>query len=147
MPAFNLVMAADVDPVANATYRHNLGIGPIKEDVSKLGQDKEELLRIVKASGRRAGHPLILIGCAPCQGFSSHRNQSGSGDRRNSLFVTFSRIAATLKPDAIVIENVPELLTTKYWSYIERSRDILAAAGYCIYVGVHNMAEFGVPQK
>lgn len=52
-----------------------------------------------------------------------------------------------LKPDAIVIENVPELLTTKYWSYIEKSRSILAAAGYSIYVGVHNMAEFGVPQE
>jgi DNA (cytosine-5)-methyltransferase 1 len=147
IPVFNLVMAADVDAVANATYCNNLGIHPLKEDVSRLGQDKEELLRIVEASGRRKGNPLVLIGCAPCQGFSSHRNQSGSGDQRNSLFVTFSRIAAVLKPDAIVIENVPELLTTKYWSYIEESRSILAAAGYSIYVGVHNMAEFGVPQE
>ena len=71
MPAFNLVMAADVDAVANATYSHNLGIHPVKEDVSRLGQNKEELLRIVEASGRRKGNPLILIGCAPCQGFSS----------------------------------------------------------------------------
>lgn len=147
VPAFNLVMAADIDPVANATYRHNLGIEPFKEDVSRLSRNREELLRIVKASGRRTGHPLILIGCAPCQGFSSHRNQSGSGDPRNSLFVAFSRIAAALKPDAIVIENVPELLTTKYWSYIDKSRGILSAAGYSIYVGVHNMAEFGVPQE
>jgi site-specific DNA-cytosine methylase len=51
-------------------------------------------------------------------------------------------IAIVLNPDAIVIENVPELLTTKYWPFIEESRKMLSAAGYSTCVGVHNMAEF-----
>jgi DNA (cytosine-5)-methyltransferase 1 len=147
LPTFNLVMAADIDPVANATYRHNFGIPPLEKDVSRLARSTRDLRRALEASGRRSDHPLILIGCAPCQGFSSHRNRCGGGDQRNSLFLDFSRIAIALKPDAIVVENVPELLTTQYWPYIQESRSILAKGGYSVYVGVHNMAEFGVPQE
>ena len=147
-PAFNLVMAAmDIDPVANVSYEDNLGIRPLTADVSQLARNDFALSKALQASGRRAGHPLVLIGCAPCQGFSSHRNGVGHADGRNSLFVDFARIAVALKPDAIIIENVPELLTTKYWSFVEQSRKILAGAGYSTYVGVHNMAEFGIPQE
>jgi DNA (cytosine-5)-methyltransferase 1 len=144
---FNLVMAIDIDPVASATYRHNLGITPLEIDVSRLASSPQLLKRALQKSGRRNDHPLVLIGCAPCQGFSSHRNRLGYGDRRNSLFVDFARVAAILKPDAIVIENVPELLTTKYWSFVQECKAVLMRAGYSIYLGVHNMAEFGVPQE
>jgi DNA (cytosine-5)-methyltransferase 1 len=147
LPLFNLVMAVDLDPVANVTYQHNFGIAPLETDIAELAQDPRRLKKLVDQSGRRTDHPLVLIGCAPCQGFSSHRNRLGNGDHRNPLFVDFARIATVLKPDAIVIENVPELLTTKYWSFVQESRRILARAGYSIYVGVHNMADFGVPQE
>ena len=107
LPLFRLIMAVDVDPVANATYAHNFGITPQEADVADLAQNPRRLKKIVEQSGRRPDHPLVLIGCAPCQGFSSHRNRLGNTDRRNPLFVDFARIAAILKPDAIVIENVP----------------------------------------
>jgi DNA (cytosine-5)-methyltransferase 1 len=147
VPAFNLVMAMDINTSANATYEQNLGISPKAVDVSVLANDPKLLKNLVKSSGRRDGHPLILIGCAPCQGFSSHRNAEGQDDVRNSLFVDFARIANTLRPDAVIIENVPELLTTRYWPFVEEAKAIFKEAGYSVYVGVHNMAEFGVPQE
>src|ERR1019366_3118289 len=114
---------------------------------SALARNPKALKESLANSGRRPGHPLVLIGCAPCQGFSSHRNRAGHKDQRNSLVVDFARIAGEWNPDAIVIENVPELLTERYWPFVEQSRSILTRAGYSVYVGVHNMAEFGVPQE
>jgi DNA (cytosine-5)-methyltransferase 1 len=147
IPAYKLAMAIDIEPVANASYRRNFGIEPVAESVAALARNKSLLRSVVERSGRRASNPLVLIGCAPCQGFSSHRNAAGRGDKRNSLFVDFAKVATFLEPDAIVMENVPELLTTSYWPILEDARAILVRAGYRVYVGIHNMAEFGVPQE
>ena len=147
IPAYRAVLAVDIDPVANRSYAANLGLDPVTEDVSGLSRRPEKLKALLRSSGRRPGHPLVLIGCAPCQGFSSHRNRAGEGDKRNPLFVEFAKVAAILKPDAVVVENVPELLTTQYWPYVQKARQILEGSGYFVYVGVHNIAEFGVPQE
>lgn len=147
IPAYRLALAIDISQDANESYSRNLGIPPQHADVSALAADTRALDRLISRSRRRKGHPLVLIGCAPCQGFSSHRNVSGMADGRNNLFVTFAQIAAHLQPDAIVIENVPELLTDKYWKYLEKAKQLLARAGYNLHVGVHNMAEFGIPQE
>jgi DNA (cytosine-5)-methyltransferase 1 len=87
-----------------------------------------------------------MIGCSPCQGFSSHRNASGHGDLRNSLFVNFARIAAAVGPDVVVMENVPELLTDRYWPLVEEARRVLTEAGYTLRLTIHALAGFGVPQ-
>jgi DNA (cytosine-5)-methyltransferase 1 len=102
---------------------------------------------LLEEGGRRPAAPLVLIGCAPCQGFSSHRNSAGAGDGRNSLFVDFARIAVQIRPDFVVVENVPELLSSRYWPYVEAARGLLEEAGYFTHLSVHNMADFGVPQE
>lgn len=147
VPAYRLALAVDIAEQANESYRRNLGLTPLNEDIGLLADDPARLSAALASSRRRNGHPLVLIGCAPCQGFSSHRNAAGETDRRNNLFVQFARIAAHLEPDAVVVENVPELLTDRYWDYLEAAKAELTARGYHVHVGVHNMAEFGVPQE
>lgn len=49
------------------------------------------------------------------KGPRTHRNDAGRNDGRNYLFIDFAKIAAFLRPDAVIVESVPELLTTKYW--------------------------------
>jgi DNA (cytosine-5)-methyltransferase 1 len=147
VPAYRLIGAIDIDPVANETYARNLPITPQSIDVATLAQNPLRLRKLLERCGRRVTKPLVLIGCAPCQGFSSHRNAAGSGDSRNPLFVHFARVAARLLPDVVVAENVPELLTSRYWPYVEEARSILKRAGYSVHLAVHNMAEFGVPQE
>ena len=147
VPAYRLAMAVDIADEANASYKRNLGLEPVQADIARLASEPAELDRVLAASRRRPGNPLVLIGCAPCQGFSSHRNSAGEGDGRNNLFVMFAQIAARLQPEAIVVENVPELLTDRYWEYLLDAKRILASKGYFVHVGVHNMAEFGVPQE
>jgi DNA (cytosine-5)-methyltransferase 1 len=146
VPAYRLAMAVDIDPDANRTYEANLGICPEKLDVGELARSPKRIRTIIDSVRQSPTAPLVMIGCAPCQGFSSHRNSTGESDGRNSLFLSFARIAATIKPDAIVVENVPEILTDRYWPVVEQARLVLKRAGYRTVVIVHDMAEFGVPQ-
>ncbi len=146
LSAYRLTAAADIDEVANRSFSANLGLEPDQLDISQaaLQPDESPFLRRVRDS--RGTDPLVLIGCAPCQGFSSHRNSAGRTDPRNGLFADFVTLALHLKPDVIVAENVPELLTEIYWPHIESAQQRLVAAGYDVHLSVHNMAAFGVPQ-
>ena len=144
---FRLVGAADIDKDAAATYEKNLGVKPALADVAALADCAAARRSFVQATARNPDNPLVLIGCAPCQGFSSHRNNFWVADERNSLLVAFTRLAAELSPDAVVIENVPELLTDRYWNYVVAVRHNLERAGYYVHVGFHDTAGFGVPQN
>ena len=147
LPAFRHILALDIDSAANETYEQNLGLSPSCEDVHVLAEQPRRLERLLKESGRRPDAPLVLIGCAPCQGFSSHRNNAGATDARNGLFLDFAKIATRLRPDFVIVENVPELLTDHYWPVVAEARNVLEEAGYDVHLTVHNMAEFGVPQE
>ena len=146
-PIFDIRGAVDIDPVANRSYAANHGVDPLCEDLGRLARSPKKLQEFLSRTGFGEGSANILIGCAPCQGFSSHRNDEGENDPRNSLFVDFARIAAKIRPDAVVVENVPEILTERYWPFVQHARQILEKAGYYVHVNVHNMAEFGVPQE
>ena len=145
VPAFRFAGAVDIDDVSNRSYEVNLGITPLNADLSDLvAHDplpKDAMPR------RRSRAPLVLIGCAPCQGFSSYRNRFGTKDRRNPLFIDFAQLASRLLPAAVIVENVPELLTDRYWPLVQHARSLLEQSGYYVHLNVYNMAEFGLPQE
>lgn len=144
---FRIAGAVDIDDVANRTYELNLGVRPFRASVGDLAAKPSLLRKSIREMLGSQDTPFVLIGCAPCQGFSSHRNEAGTTDSRNNLFLDFAKIAAKIRPVAIVAENVPELLTERYWPLLAEAREILERAGYFVNVSVHNMAEFGVPQE
>jgi DNA (cytosine-5)-methyltransferase 1 len=146
VPVFRLVLAVDTDPVANATYAENLHLEPVQEDVAALAAEPARLRRLVTAARPRGNRPLVVVGGPPCQGFSSHR-KGAVDDTRNSLVVRFAEAAASLSPDLIALENVPELLTDRHWPVLEAAVGHLSAAGYTVSISIHNTAEYGVPQE
>lgn len=145
-PVYRLAMAVDLDDDANATYHTNLGLKPKKIDIASLADDCAAAKKLIDDARQSLNSPFVMIGCAPCQGFSSHRNAAGAVDKRNNLFTSFARIACAAKPDVIIIENVPEILTDRYWPLVEAAREMFAANGYFSHISVHDMTEFGVPQ-
>jgi DNA (cytosine-5)-methyltransferase 1 len=146
LPAYRLMVALDMDPIANATYAANFGKDADEVDIGGLAADPALLKELVRrSSGEEDDAPLIVVGGPPCQGFSSHRAKDAT-DGRNSLVRSFAEVAVSLDPDAILLENVPELLTDRHWPLLDSALDVLREAGYCVSVGVHNTAEFGVPQ-
>ena len=103
---YRVMGAVELDPHAAATYRRALGLPVYTGDVQDLLQPK--ILKSVSEPWLGDG-PLVLIGCAPCQGFSSHRKKDKRTDDRNSLLAAFAEIAVRLDPEVIVMENVPEM--------------------------------------
>lgn len=146
VPAYRLAMAVDIDALAMRTYERNLGLAPSSLNLHDYAEDQSAMVREVDARRSSPDAPLVLIGCAPCQGFSSHRNAEGEGDERNSLFLTFAKVAVAIGPDAIIVENVPEVTTDRYWPVVRRARRMLEDAGYHVVLTAHDMTEFGVPQ-
>jgi DNA (cytosine-5)-methyltransferase 1 len=149
LPAFRLIGGCDINADALTTYTKNLGAPGIKADVRNLAKDDKALKNFLGATdGYDAKKPLVLIGCAPCQGFTSHRKKNWSNeDARNTLIGAFAVIATKLKPACIVMENVPEMLSMKYWEYFAGAKNILEKAGYIVHSSIYNAATFGVPQE
>lgn len=144
--SYEICGGVDIDPHACATYEKMLGIAPLRADVTSLLRPTryEEVLA---RWGVDPSRPLVLIGCAPCQGFSSHRKKDPRTDGRNSLLRVFAKIACTLKPDLIVMENVPEIFASQHWSHYADWQRTLRRAGYRFRAKIYNLAQFGVPQE
>src|SRR4051794_22481454 len=100
---FRPVGAIDIDVHANATFERNLDITPAAFDISTVSRGR--ILDYLRSNGHVPGNPLIVVGCAPCQGFSSHRKKDPRRDVRNSLVARFADIAVALDAEVIVMEN------------------------------------------
>ena len=149
VPLFRFLAGCDIDQVSANTYATNFGTPVTCEDVLDISKSAESIQRFFEAKGYDASRPLILIGCAPCQGFSSHRKKDwGLGDDlRNNLAIAFSNIVAAAKPDVFVMENVPEFLSKRHWRYFESAREVFLESGYTVKQAIYNAAAFGVPQE
>lgn len=146
---FKLLGGCDIDSDAAATYEHNFTAPCIPTDIRTLVDNKRNLKAFTKKlNGYNPKKRLVVLGCAPCQGFTSHRKKNWScDDPRNTLVSAFASIATQLKPECIIMENVPEMLSHKYWNYFIEARNILCHAGYIVKQSIYNTASFGVPQE
>ena len=147
-PSYEIVGAADLNRSSVSTYHKNLGIEPQIVDLLSASRTRKNLESLRDRLKIQQGRPLIVIGGPPCQGFSAHRKKSGgAGDDRNALIAAFARIAVFLKPQAIVFENVPEVMAEKHWKLFDAMCRIFRDAGYSVSAHIHNLAGFGVPQQ
>lgn len=88
----------------------------------------------------------ILVGCAPCQPFSSHSNKvkdKEKGDQWN-LLNQFRRLIEETNPDIISMENVPNLANKDIFSqfvhFLEEHNYFVSHSNvYC--------PDYGIPQK
>jgi DNA (cytosine-5)-methyltransferase 1 len=97
----------------------------------------------------KAGDLDILMGGAPCQGYSSHRiKNAGVGDPRNKLLLRYFKFVRTLRPKAFIVENVPGLLWPRHAKYLASFKRYAKTAGYVLSgPTVLNACDYGVPQN
>jgi len=71
------------------------------------------------------------------------------GDRhgRNALLDALATLVVELRPEAVFIENVPDLFAERNWDAFTRLRGRLEDAGYGVEARIINAAELGVPQE
>ncbi len=148
IPAFKMLGGCDINEVSAKTYSINYDTPLIQEDIVRLANEKGALDALLARIGYDKNKPTILIGCAPCQGFSSHRKKhwDEEDDIRNSLVMAFASIVGKIQPDVIIMENVPEFLSQKYWKYFSAAKKSYEDLGYTVKEQIYNAAAFGVPQ-
>jgi len=87
----------------------------------------------------------ILVGCAPCQPFSKYtQGQDTRKDAKWRLLQHFGRLSASVLPDVVSMENVPELSRHKVFDvFVEE----LEASGYDVSFSEVYCPDYGIPQK
>ena len=100
IPAFKMLGGCDINEVSATTYSRNFGTPIVHEDIRNLAFNKSALYSWLEKIGYDRSKPTIMIGCAPCQGFSSHRKKHWceEEDIRNSLVFAFATTISTSSP-------------------------------------------------
>lgn len=149
VPAFAMLGGCDINRASAQTYSQNYGTELLNDDIQKLASEEGRLDGFLERIHYDADKPTVLIGCAPCQGFSSHRKRhwNEEDDVRNSLIFSFAKIVEKVAPDVILMENVPEFLSKRYWKYFSAAKEHFESCGYIVKQNIYNAAAFGVPQE
>jgi DNA (cytosine-5)-methyltransferase 1 len=137
---FDSVAAVEVDKDAAATYRRNFPSANVWN--GRIGdiQDSD----VPSLVGTRAID--VLLGGCPCQGFSIAGRRDPE-DPRNALFWETIRFARLLRPQFVVLENVPGIITMQGGQVLELIRSEFSAIGYPdMTVLILEAADYGVPQ-
>ncbi|MCC6427328.1 MAG: DNA cytosine methyltransferase [Phycisphaerales bacterium] len=146
-PSYRLAGALDIDPDAAETFQANLGLAPLLLDAHQVAETSKGWDTFRASLSLRPGNDTIVIGGPPCQGFTSHKQDIDAYEHLNALYVDFARTAVRLNPAVVIMENVPELVTTRSWPFYKRAVDILRRAGLFVRTRIYNLAGFGVPQE
>lgn len=106
----------------------------------KLFPRARQLGNITRIDWSAVERPNILAGGFPCQPHSIAGKRAGSDDERD-LWPEFVRAIRFLRPDFVVGENVPGLLTSDAGLMFNRILSDLAALGYTVEWDVLSAAD------
>ena len=139
---FHPVYANEVDPVYASTYARNNGSTVVDAgDIRAL-----DAARVREALNLNRGDLDLIAGGPPCQGFSINAPSRRADDQRNHLFREFLRFVEEFLPRAVLIENVPGLVSFSQGTTLQAILDALEMAGYRSDVRILYAPHFGVPQ-
>jgi len=89
----------------------------------------------------------VLVGGTPCQSFSVAGLRRGLADPRGNLALVYLAIAERYRPDWLVWENVPGVLSAAGGRDFGSFIGALVQLGYCPAWRVFDAQYFGVPQR
>ncbi|MDR1314734.1 MAG: DNA cytosine methyltransferase [Deltaproteobacteria bacterium] len=118
--------ANELEPEYARTYRRNHPGTPVETaDIRTI-----DAARIRSELGLKRGELDLLAGGPPCQGFSINAPVRSVSDSRNHLFRDFLRFAEEFSPRAVLIENVPGLVSFSGGATLRAILDSLGSLGY-----------------
>lgn len=139
---FHGIFASEIVPQYADTYRRNHPSTTVMtQDIRKL--DAED---IRKQLGMKKGQLTLIAGGPPCQGFSINAPIRSTLDQRNHLFKEYLRFVDAFQPRAILIENVPGLVSFEDGDTLHAILNALGELGYGADVRILGAAYYGVPQ-
>lgn len=139
---YNVVLGVDNNDTALSTFRKN------HENSEVLNLDlfnHEQINKITNFLNDKQIHIDVLVGGPPCQGFSL-AGPRDENDERNTLYTAMVKVAEIIKPRAIVLENVPGLLTLYEGKAKNRIYEDFEALGYSMQSKILYAPNYGIPQ-
>lgn len=139
---YDVVLGVDFDDAALKTFKNNHG----NAEAMKLDLfDHSNIDVIVDFLDKINVELDVLVGGPPCQGFSI-AGPRDMNDKRNSLYLAMVKLAAKLKPKAVVLENVPGMLQTNGGIGAKRIIEDFAEIGYKMTPKLLYAPDYGIPQ-
>jgi len=151
------MLAAEADDQAARTFNDNFRRLQPESPPIVLGGGAGDLEQLDLANVAMNRSPDILVGGPPCQGFSrlgraklrklrAQSEKYPAEDPRNDLYRRFLAAAELWRPRAVVMENVPGMMSIDGRDAAETAASELAAVGYRVGFGILNAVWYGVPQ-
>lgn len=138
MEGFDVVAGFDNDLSCKFAFEENNNAKFIFQDITELKGDEVDELYGKKHK--------ILVGCAPCQPFSSYSFKIKEKDpKKLNLLYSFAKLVEDTSPTIISMENVPQL-AEKDNVIFKDFCDKLTALGYFISYKVVYCPDYGIPQ-
>lgn len=160
---FKIVGAMEIDPVAAESHAQNLFKSESKATIEHHAKTRD----ITKISPEQLVYELnfgqnvensvdVIIGGPPCQAFArvgraklreiSAHPEAFLQDPRGNLYLRYLHYIEKLKPVAILIENVPDVINYGGHNIPEEICEVLTEMGYICGYTLLNAVHYGVPQ-
>lgn len=141
MTSFHSVLANEMVDLYAQSYKINHpDANVISGDIRQI--ETETFLSAVKD----CGDIDLIAGGPPCQGFSINAPSRSMDDQRNHLFEEYLRVVSAVKPKAVLIENVPGIVSMNNGSVVNDICSILRTMGYKVDYRILFAGHYGVPQ-
>lgn len=139
---FRPLFASEIMPAYAETYaRNHPRVQVCVSDIRKV-----DPASVRTGLGIRTGELDLVAGGPPCQGFSINAPTRSDADPRNRLFLEYLRFVDEFRPKAVLIENVPGLVSFGKGRTLHAILDALAQLGYGAGVHILGAPYYGVPQ-
>ncbi len=140
LEGFNVIAGYDVDEESRYPYVHNNHAAFINKKVEDVSA--EEIIGLYPK-----GSIKILVGCAPCQPYSSYTKKVKDKNEKWKLVPIFADLICSVNPDIVTMENVPQLTNFDEGKVLKDFVDKLTKNGYFVskYPNVH-CPGYGIPQ-
>lgn len=144
----DITLAVDFEVEATAVYAMNFPSAHVETAAVESYFDGElgaSPTPIEQATA--AAHPgiAILMGGPPCQGHSNLNNRTRRRDPKNVLYARMARAAEVLRPQFVIVENVPSVRRDTD-QVVQRSSEHLERLQYTVASGIVNLHDLGVAQ-
>lgn len=139
---FKCLYANEVNP----RYAQTFSINHSEAGVDNRDIRTVDAIKVRKQLGLRKGELDLVAGGPPCQGFSINAPKRSPLDARNHLFKEFLRFVDEFAPRAVLIENVPGLVSFEGGTTLQAILTALEYHGYRADVRILYAPHFGVPQ-
>ena len=135
----DVIAGLDNDESCSHAYEKNNKCKFVSADISEY--DFNEMKKMYSKDSIK-----VLVGCAPCQPFSSHtfKAKDKKNDTRWNLISYFVEAVRVLKPDVISMENVRGITKTDVF---ENFMEEIKSLGYEVDYNIIYCPDYGIPQN